>query len=107
MYAIRSYYEVSQSYWSLVWWKFRKNRLAVIGAGGFADWGMSVDTLLTEHATFMAWAKSAADAILPDGLAHFFLGAPALIIFPVRAVIAGLLGSWALKAARRRNRVAV
>ncbi|MCP4283083.1 MAG: ABC transporter permease, partial [Gammaproteobacteria bacterium] len=22
----------SQSYWSLVWWKFRKNRLAVIGA---------------------------------------------------------------------------
>jgi peptide/nickel transport system permease protein len=23
---------VSQSYWSLVWWKFRKNRLAVIGA---------------------------------------------------------------------------
>src|SRR5215207_487411 len=22
---------VSQSYWSLVWWKFRKNRLAVIG----------------------------------------------------------------------------
>jgi len=24
--------KVSQSYWSLVWWKFRKNRLAVIGA---------------------------------------------------------------------------
>jgi len=23
---------VSQSYWSLVWWKFRKNRMAVIGA---------------------------------------------------------------------------
>src|SRR5262245_3422630 len=23
--------KVSQSYWSLVWWKFRKNRLAVIG----------------------------------------------------------------------------
>ena len=24
--------KISQSYWSLVWWKFRKNRLAVIGA---------------------------------------------------------------------------
>lgn len=24
--------KVSQSYWSLVWWKFRKNRLAVVGA---------------------------------------------------------------------------
>ena len=24
--------KVSQSYWSLVWWKFRRNRLAVIGA---------------------------------------------------------------------------
>ena len=23
---------VSQNYWSLVWWKFRRNRLAVIGA---------------------------------------------------------------------------
>ncbi|HLE03579.1 MAG TPA: ABC transporter permease [Anaerolineales bacterium] len=25
---------VSQSYWSLVWWKFKKNRLAVVGGGG-------------------------------------------------------------------------
>ena len=24
--------KVSQNYWSLVWWKFRRNRLAVIGA---------------------------------------------------------------------------
>ncbi|HNB50814.1 MAG TPA: ABC transporter permease [Anaerolineales bacterium] len=24
--------KISQSYWSLVWWKFRKNRLAVLGA---------------------------------------------------------------------------
>ncbi len=24
--------KISQSYWSLVWWKFRKNRLAVVGA---------------------------------------------------------------------------
>ena len=23
--------EVSQSYWSLVWWKFRRNRMAVVG----------------------------------------------------------------------------
>ncbi len=23
--------QVSQSYWSLVWWKFRKNRLAIVG----------------------------------------------------------------------------
>ena len=23
---------VDQSYWSLVWWKFRKNKLAIIGA---------------------------------------------------------------------------
>ena len=24
--------EISQSYWALVWWKFKKNRTAVLGA---------------------------------------------------------------------------
>ncbi len=23
--------ELSQAYWSLVWWKFKKNKLAVVG----------------------------------------------------------------------------
>ena len=23
--------QISQSYWSLVWWKFKKNRLAILG----------------------------------------------------------------------------
>jgi len=75
--------------------------LYFVGAGGFADWAMSVDTLLTEHASFMLWAKAAAFSILPADLASFFFGAPALIVFPLRAIVAGLLGMWALKAARR------
>ena len=30
--ATQSKEKVSQSYWSLVWWKFKKNRLAIVGA---------------------------------------------------------------------------
>jgi hypothetical protein len=81
--------------------------LYIIGAGGFADLGMSVDALLTGHAPFLAWTKGAAAAILPENIAQFFFTAPALMIFPVRAVIAGLLGSWALNGARRRNKITV
>lgn len=27
----QSTHKVSQSYWSLVWWKFKRNRMAILG----------------------------------------------------------------------------
>lgn len=77
--------------------------LYFIGAGGFADWSMSVESLLTQHAPFLLWAKAVATSILPARLADFFFAAPALVVFPLRALVAGLLGRWALRAACGRN----
>lgn len=78
--------------------------LYFIGAGGFADPpGMTVETVIRDHARYLEWTLPAAEAILPAKLAHFFFAAPALILFPARATIAFLLGAWALSAARRRR----
>jgi hypothetical protein len=76
--------------------------LYVVGMNGFAEPGLSVETFMHDHTPFLGWAKSAAEAILPQNVASFFFAAPALVVFPLRAIIAGLLGALALKAARRR-----
>lgn len=71
----------------------------------FAEPLMSVETLFRDHVPFMMWTKSAVEAILPAHLAEFFFSAPALVIFPLRAAVAGGLGYLALKAAARRRPV--
>lgn len=79
--------------------------LAFIAMGGFNDFNMSVDALFREHVPFLMWTKSAAFSILPQHVAEFFFSAPALVVFPLRAIVAGFLGLWALKAARPRSAV--
>ncbi|MCA8888424.1 MAG: hypothetical protein KDA46_06340 [Parvularculaceae bacterium] len=81
--------------------------LYFIGAGGFSDWGMTVETMMREHTTFLAWTRDVADMILPANIVQFFFDSPALVLFPARAIIAGVLGSWALKAGRRRKSIIV
>jgi hypothetical protein len=76
--------------------------LYVVGMNGFAEPGLSVETFMRDHTPFLSWAKSAAEAILPANVASFVFAAPALVVFPLRAIIAGLLGRWALRAARSR-----
>jgi hypothetical protein len=75
--------------------------LAVVAQGGFSDFGVSVETMIRERAPFLQWTKGAAGAILPPHVADFFFLAPALVVFPLRAIIAGVLGAFALRAARR------
>lgn len=72
-------------------------------ATGAADWGASVETLMRDHTPFLMWTKPVADAILPTHVADFFFATPALVLFPVRAIVAFLLGSWALKSSRPRT----
>ena len=76
--------------------------LFVVGEGGFSDFGVSVETIIREHAPFLVWTRGAASAILPAHVADFFFAAPALVVFPLRAIVAGALGALALKAARRK-----
>ncbi|MEZ5920383.1 MAG: hypothetical protein R3C60_03425 [Parvularculaceae bacterium] len=75
--------------------------LVLIGQGGFTDWGMSVDAMIADHAQFLAWVKPFANSFLPAHFVEWMFATPALVVFPLRAIIAGLLGMWALKAARR------
>ena len=77
--------------------------LVFIAQSGFADVGMPVDALIANHIPFMAWTKETAAAILPAPVVEFFFATPALIIFPLRAAVAGLLAALALKAALRRG----
>jgi len=77
--------------------------LYVAGQNGFADLGMSAEALISGHAPFLAWTRNAASSILPTNVAGFFFAAPALVMFPLRAAVAGLLGGWALKAAHKRK----
>lgn len=77
--------------------------LFYVAKGYFAEPGLSVETLFRDHVPFMLWTKSAAEAILPAHVAEFFFRAPALVIFPLRAFVAGALGFLALKAAARRR----
>lgn len=75
--------------------------LYVVGRNGFADPGISVDALISGYVPFLGWTRGTASSILPPNVVEFFFASPALVIFPLRAIVAGLLGGWALKAARR------
>lgn len=77
--------------------------LAFIAMGGFNNFGISVEALMREHIPFLMWTRSAAFSILPPNVAEFFFAAPALVVFPLRAVVAGVLGAWALKAGRPQS----
>jgi hypothetical protein len=76
--------------------------LAVVAQGGFSDFGVSVEAIMRENAPFLIWTRDAASAILPPHVADFFFAAPALVVFPLRAIVAGALGAFAFKAARRK-----
>lgn len=75
--------------------------LFYVAKGYFAEPGLSVEALFRDHVPFMVWTKPAAEAILPAHVAEFFFSAPALVIFPLRAAVAGALGFLALRAAAR------
>ncbi len=79
--------------------------LYFIARGYFAEPALSVEALLRDHFPALMWTKSAAGAILPAHFVNWMFSAPALVIFPLRAAIAGALGYWALKAAARRRPV--
>lgn len=78
--------------------------LYVVGADGFSDWGMTVEAVIRDHARLVEWTLPAAEAILPGEVARVFFAAPALVLFPIRAIVAYLLGAWALRSARAPRR---
>jgi hypothetical protein len=73
----------------------------VVAGGGWAEPGLSVDTLLREQLPFIYWVKQLAYYVLPQGFVDWMFAWPALVLFPLRAVVSTLIGAWALSAARR------
>ena len=66
-----------------------------------AGYSMSVDSLFRDHLPWLYWVKQVAFSILPDELVTRLFAVPALILFPVRVVVSGLIGKWAFVVARR------
>ncbi len=77
--------------------------LFYVAKGYFAEPALSVEALFRDHFPALMWTKSAAGAILPAHFVDWMFSAPALVIFPLRAGVAGALGVLALKAAARRR----
>lgn len=77
--------------------------LFYVAKGYFAEPGLSVEALFHDHFPALMWTKSAAEAILPAHFVDWMFSAPALVIFPLRAAVAGGLGFLALKGAARRQ----
>lgn len=75
--------------------------LWIIAAGAWSDPGLSMDAFLKHHLAFIYWVKQLAYYILPEGFVTWAFNLPALIVFPVRAIVSVFIGNWALAVAGR------
>jgi hypothetical protein len=73
----------------------------VVAAGGWSEPSLSADTLLREQLPFIYWVKQLASYVLPQVFVDWMFAWPALVLFPLRAVVSTLIGAWALSTARR------
>lgn len=75
--------------------------LWAIGAAGWVEPWLPVDTLLQQHLPFIYWVKQVAFHVLPAGLVGWLFGLPALVYFPARIAMSCVIGWWALATARK------
>ena len=73
----------------------------IVGAGGWLDPGLSVETLFRDYISWLYWVKQVAYHVMPGDVVVWLFALPALILFPIRVVVSGLIGKWALAKARR------
>jgi hypothetical protein len=69
-----------------------------------SGYSMSVESLFRDHLTWLYWVKQVAFSILPNDFVARVFAIPALVLFPVRVVVSGLIGKWAFSAAARCKR---
>ncbi|WP_143703952.1 hypothetical protein [Luteimonas cellulosilyticus] len=74
--------------------------LWVVAASGWDDPGLQVGALLQAHLPALLWVKAVAAHVLPAHVVAWLFALPALLYFPARIVMSGLLGWWALATAR-------
>jgi len=72
-------------------WVLISNNLALLS--------LSLNDFLAQHVEFIFWVKQVAFYVMPQGLANWLFGIPALIYFPVRILMSVAIGWWALKKA--------
>lgn len=73
----------------------------IVGAGGWVDPGMSVEILFRDHIHWLYWVKQFAYYVMPSDVVMWIFGMAALVLFPIRIVVSGLIGKWAFSKARR------
>ncbi len=71
---------------------------------GAADWGMTAEFHIKHHLSFFYFLVEIAYALFPDDMVRWFLNLPVLIFYPVRIVASIIIGSWALRVAKRMKR---
>ncbi len=78
--------------------------LWIVANAGWTEPALSVDTLLRLHLSFIYWVKQIAFFLLPNGFVVWIFALPALVLFPLQAILSTLIGAWALSAARRMKK---
>ena len=68
---------------------------------GAADFWISVDAHLRDHMSFIYWVKDIAYFVLPHPVVDWLFDLPAMIVFPARVVLSGIIGAWVFAVARR------
>ena len=73
-------------------------------ARGEAALSMTVDTHLREHLSFVYWVKDVAYAVMPRGLVDWMFGLNALVYFPLRIILSGVIGWLCFRGAAGLNK---
>ena len=71
---------------------------------GTADWAMTAEFHIKHHLSFFYFLVKIAYALFPEDIVRWLLNLPVLIFYPVRIVASVIIGSWALRVARRMKR---
>lgn len=75
---------------------------AYLAFQGEAEWGLTVENYVASHMSAFDWTLGLARSHFPEGFANFILGLdlPAVIFFPIRAVVVAILANLCFKVAR-------
>lgn len=72
-----------------------------LAANGLAPWDMSVADHIRGHLALFVPLIDLAHALFPHAIVDWFLAWPTLGFYPLRIAASLVLGTWALRAARR------
>lgn len=75
--------------------------LAVAGA---VEWSVTVDAFLQTNMQPLYWVKQLAFYVLPQDVVVWLFALPAVVYFPSRILLSGVIGAAAFAAAEKKGR---